>query len=214
MHAMENCVHPRGTALPRSRRPGAAPACSTTDDPGRLRPARTPTTPAAPPCQDANGHGGRRRRRYATPLPSLPVTCSPPRASPSSRRPPAPSGRRAPSWPIRSATRAHCASPAITPVAGGCGRSSSRDRRRADHPPHSGTARGRTPGGCAATARSPRQSRLLRQTIRHRVNRGGDRQLTAPYTIVLARLKHDPPSAPTPPDARPKARPRARSSAG
>ena len=32
-----------------------------------------------------------------------------------------------------------------------------------------------------------------RQTIRHRLNRGGDRQLNcALHTIVLTRLKHDP----------------------
>jgi hypothetical protein len=61
MHAMENCVHPRGTALPRSRRPGAASACSTADDPGRLRPARPPTTPGG------SGLPGRRRPRRHRP---------------------------------------------------------------------------------------------------------------------------------------------------
>jgi transposase len=51
------------------------------------------------------------------------------------------------------------------------------------------------------------------QTIRHRLNRGGDRDLTcALHTIVLTRLQHHPKRAPTPPDELPRARRRARSS--
>jgi transposase len=44
------------------------------------------------------------------------------------------------------------------------------------------------------------------QTVRHRLSRGGDRQLNrALHTVILHRRQHDPPPATTSPDASPKA---------
>ena len=52
------------------------------------------------------------------------------------------------------------------------------------------------------------------QTVRHRLNRAGDRQLNrALHTIVLCRMRDDPARAPTRLADRLKARPRVRSSA-
>ena len=51
------------------------------------------------------------------------------------------------------------------------------------------------------------------QTVRHRLNRSGDRQLNrALHTIVLTRLRRDPATRPTPSDDGPRARPTGRSS--
>ncbi len=47
----------------------------------------------------------------------------------------------------------------------------------------------------------------LGQTVRYRLNRGGDRQLNcALHTIVLSRLMHDPAGRPATPSARPHPR--------
>ena len=52
------------------------------------------------------------------------------------------------------------------------------------------------------------------QVVRHRLNRGGDRQLNqALHTIALVRLRDDPKPAPTLPDGPPRARARGKSSA-
>ena len=52
------------------------------------------------------------------------------------------------------------------------------------------------------------------RTVRHRLNRGGDRALNrAIHTIAVTRMRSCPPPRPTSPDAPPKARPTARSAA-
>jgi transposase len=52
------------------------------------------------------------------------------------------------------------------------------------------------------------------KTIRHRLNRSGDRQLNrALHTIALSRLQYEPKTAPTPTAAEPRARPTTKSNA-